>query len=261
MTIQDAKGFTIPLAVLLLTAGCATVSEEDEQRSRSRIRMAESHLRTGALELAIRQYRAAVELTPRNPEIYFGLGEAYRLKGRFEDAEQTFKTALKLDPEHQDVRLNLSALYLQEERWEEAIAECSALIDDPTFFRPARALVNRAWAYYKSGELDQAQDDLREALATDPGNFQVQLNLGIILLEKGETLAAMSHLNKAVAVLERRPDSLSGSAEAQVRFQIAQGHVKLGQRNKAVQQLRLAAERGGVGEWAQRSREYLALLE
>ena len=260
MRSRYAKSFGLTL-VLTLAFGCSTVSVEDEQRARSRIRMAESHLRSGAYELAIRQYQAAVELTPRNAEIHFGLGEAYRLKGRTDDAEAAFLDALRLDPDHQDVRLNLSVLYLEDERYADAIRETSILIDDPTFIRPSRALVNRAWAYYKSGELDSARDDLREALATDPGHFQVQLNLGILLLEQGDVLQAMGHLNKAVAILERRPGGGTGLAEAQVRFQMAQGHVKLGQRQRAVEQLRLATQRGGSGEWAQKSREYLALLE
>lgn len=261
MNFRYIKNSMLALVLLFIAAGCATVSLEDQERAASRIRVAEAHVKIGAYELAIRQYKAALEYNPRDPEIHFGLGEAYRQKGLLEEAEAELNIALKLDPEHQDVLLNLSVLYLQGKRYDEAIEVCNKLIDDPTFIRPSRALVNRSWAYYKSNEPDKARSDLGEALAIDPGNFHVRLNLGILLLESGDTLPAMRHLNKAIAILERNPQVASGPAESQVRFQMAQGHVKLGQRNKAVEQLRLAAKRGGAGEWAQKSREYLAVLE
>ena len=48
--------------------------------------------------------------------------------------------------------------------------------------------------------------------------------------------------------------------ETHARFLLAQAHVKLGQTEKAIVQLK-AASKGGNSEWARKSREYLSVLE
>lgn len=241
--------------------GCATVSPQDQFRAQTHRRLAQSQLQRGALELAIREYRASLALAPKDPETHFGLAEAYRRKGMLAEAEAELTETIRLAPDHQDARLNLSVVYMQQERWEDAIRETTALFDDPTFLRPSRALVNRGWAHYKSGDLEGARRDLAEALVSDPGNFQARLNLGRVLLDRGEVKAAMGQFEKVLELVERRPLAVSGPAEAQARFHLAQAHVTLGQSGRAIEQLRVASERGGRSEWGQKSREYLSTLE
>ena len=240
---------------------CASVDARDVRRADMHRRIAQSNLERNALELAIREYRAAIELNRQDPELHFGLAEAYRRKGLLEESERSLLRALKLAPDHHDARLNLTVVYLLQERWSDAVRETSVLVADATFLRPSRALVNRGWAHYKSGELQAAERDLREALVTDPGNFYVHLDLGIVLIERSEVLDAMVHLEQVLKILERRPPAVFGSAEAQARFHLAQAHVKLGQKEKAIKELRQAAERGGASEWGRKSKEYLAILE
>jgi tetratricopeptide (TPR) repeat protein len=247
---------------MLTTLACATVVDEREiRRASMHRRLAEAKLQKNSLELAIREFRAAQDLNPKDAEIYFGLAEAYRRKGLLTEAEQTLDEALRLAPDHQDARLNLSVVYLMQDRWPEAIAITTELIHDPTFLRPSRALVNRGWAYYKSGDDEAAKRDLQEALVSDAGNFQAHLNLGLLYLDQGSTLDAMVHFERVLKILERRPPAIFGATEAQARFHLAQAHVKLGQRDRAIAELRMAAERGGSGEWGERSKEYLTALE
>lgn len=239
--------------------GCVTTSQEDLNRASMHRRLAEAQLQKNALELSIREYRASLGYNDRDPETYFGISEAYRRKGMLAEAEQSLLKALELKPDHHDARLNLSVVYGQQERWGDVIRETTVLFDDPTFLRPTRALVNRGWAHYKSDDVEAAKRDLREALISDGGNFQAHLNLGILLFDTGEVLDAMVHFEKVLSILDRRPPAIFGGAEAQTRFLLAQAHVKLGQREKAVEQLRMASKRGGT--WAEKSKEYLAVLE
>ena len=178
-----------------------------------------------------------------------------------DDAEKSLHEVLEIDPEHMDARLNLSVVYLMGERWEDAIAESTALVNEPTFLRPSRALVNRGWAHYKSGDLALAERDTREALVSDPGSFHAHLNLGVVLFDRGHVLDAMVQFERVLEILKRHPPAIFGEAEAQARFHLAQGNVKLGKREKAVEHLRKAAERGGEGEWGKKSKEYLAVLQ
>jgi tetratricopeptide (TPR) repeat protein len=251
----------LALAPIVVLLGCATVSERDLARASMHRRLAESKLQKGALELAIREYRASIEFYDKDPEAHFGLADAYRRKGLYAESEQSLLRTLKLDKTHNDARLNLSVVYGLQARWADVIRITTQLVDEPTFLRPSRALVNRGWAHYKSGSLDLAQRDLSEALISDEGNHQAHLNLGILLFDRGSVLDAMVHFEKVLKILERRPPAFFSGAKAQTRFHLAQAHVKLGQRAKAIEQLRAASEQGGKGEWAEKSREYLSVLE
>ncbi len=178
--------------LVLVLAACATVSEERVNRAEVRRQLAELRLAKRQLELAMREYQKSIELYDRDPEANFGLSQTYRLKGILDLAEHHLQETLRLDPKHHEARLNLGAVYLEQERWEDAIRENDILIEDPSFLGPARALVNRGWAHYKSGNAEQAERDFRDALSEGGFNDYVHMNLGILYYDRGEVVEAES---------------------------------------------------------------------
>ena len=245
----------------LALSGCAnTLSPEQLRRADVQRRLGDIKLSKGQYELAIREYRRSLELYPQDPETYFGLAEAYRVKGLFGDAEAQLREALRLDPNHQEARLNLGVVLLQQEKWAEAIVENQKLLDDPTFIGPSRAFVNLGWAHYNLGEFEEAKAAFARALKSDRNNYVARLDLGIVLYEEGDLVEAVQHFNKAAEILETRPREDFGPVEAEVRFRAAQAQIKLGQRARALEQLKIASEQGGKGEWGRKSREFLEVL-
>ncbi len=253
--------FTVVFGVACLAlSGCATRSPEISLRADMQRRLGDIKLSKGQYELAIREYRRSLELDPKDPETYFGLAEAYRVKGLYGDAEAQLRQALRLDPGHQEARLNLGVVLLHQENWAEAIVENQKLIDDPTFIRPSRALVNLGWAHYRSGNLLLAKNAFVEATSQDPGNLQAQLDLGIVLYELGDVVQAIRYFQRIVKIAQERPMEYAPTVELEARFRMAQGHVKLGQLSRAIEHLRVAAARG-KGKWGRKSKEYLQVLE
>lgn len=252
---------------LVFVLGCGSflgegsLSDQDLRRALMHRDRASLKLGQAQLEMAIREYNRSIALNPYDPEAHFGLGEALRLKGLHDEAEASVREAIRLDPEHHDARLNLAVLHLTAERWDLAIQETTRLLEDPTFLNPARALVNRGWAYYSKGELDRAESDLRDALDVDSAIYQTHLNLGIVLYDQGEVAESLKELERVLSILDGYGPGVLPSVEAETRFRIAQARVKLGQREQAVEQLRLASDRGGRGAWGTKAREYLSLLE
>ena len=248
--------------VCLVLSGCATtLTPEQLTRADMLRRLADVKLSKGEYELAIREYRRSLALYPDDPETYFGLAEAYRIKGLYSDAETQLREALRLEPGHQEARLNLGVVLLQQENWAEAIVENEKLLDDPTFIRPSRALVNMGWALYKSGNLSLAKNAFVEAVSGDAGNLEAHLDLGIVLYELGDVVEAIRYFRRAVEMAQARKVPSARGLEIEARFRLAQAHIKLGQLSRAIQHLRVAADRGGKGEWGRKSKEYLQLLE
>jgi Tfp pilus assembly protein PilF len=248
------------LCVVALMA-CASVDPAALRKGETHRDLGTIYLNKGEVELAIREYRLAIEAWERDAETHFAIGEAYRRKAEYLLAERHFRRSLELDPEKLDARLNLGAIYIQQQRWQEAIVENRILVEEPTFLMPARALVNLGWAQYNSKDFEGAKGSLQRALAIDPANYQAHVNLAIVLYEDGDLADALLHFERAVQILNGRPVELFGLAEAEVRFRMAMAHVRLGQRSQALEQLREAAERGGNTEWGKKSRDYIAVLQ
>ena len=249
------------LGLVLGMSACASGPTPLERRQAQTHRdLADLKLHKGETNFAVREYLAALELDPEDAEAYFGLGEAFRRRGDFSQAERHFRRAFEVDPGHQDAMFNLGAVYIQQERYADAIEISTRLAEDPTFLRPERALVNRGWAHYKSGDLEGAREDFEEALAGNGADTHARLNLGIVLYAQGNTLDAMLQFERVLQLIEKRPNAVYGGLAAQAHFHLAEAHVKLGQRSKAIEQLRLASERGGKDEWAEKSRAYRSVL-
>jgi type IV pilus assembly protein PilF len=251
----------ISIAAIALSACASGLTPLQQRQAQTHRDLADLKLQQGELGFAIRQYQAVLELDPKNAEAHFGLGEAYRRRGMLTDAERHFKRANRIDRLHDDALFNLGVVYIQQERWEDAIELNTQLSEEPTFLRPERALVNRGWALYKSGDLAGAKSDFQEVLAGNSADFHSHLNLGIVLYDQGETLQAMVHFERVLQLIDRRPTSAAGGLGAQARFHLAQAHVKLGQRDKAIRELERASQQGGSGEWATKSRAYLTVLQ
>jgi Tfp pilus assembly protein PilF len=247
--------------LLALLAGCATPSDQDLSLAFQRRQLAEAKLSQGEVELAIQQYKESLELYAGDPETHFGLAQGYRQKGKLELAERHLLEAVRIQPEHHEARLNLGVIYLMQERWADSMLVFRGLADDPTFIRPVRALVNLGWAQYKSGDLGGARVTFEQAVAHERGNHIAHLDLGIVLYDQGDVVEAIRHFERVLEILENRPVEVFGAAEAEARFRAAQGFVKLGKPSEAISHLELAAQRGGTGEWGQKSREYLAILK
>jgi Tfp pilus assembly protein PilF len=145
---------------LLALVGCSSVTERESLMADTHRDLAGVKLAQGEPEAAITEYRRSLALNPDEPDTHMGLAEAYRRKGLLIDTERELREALRLDPQHQEARLALGTTFLQMQRWDDAAAEFQRLVEDPTFIRPTRALVNLGWAHYKSGKLDSGQGRL-----------------------------------------------------------------------------------------------------
>jgi type IV pilus assembly protein PilF len=244
-----------------LLMACTTLSDDQQRQARAQRDLGAMYLQRGETEIAIREYRRALRINGSDAESHFGIAEAYRRKEEYALAEEHFRKALRYDPTLTDARLNLGVVYMDQERWQDAVRENRILLEDPTFLLPERALVNLGWAEYKSGDFAGAEQHFLEAVRSNGRSLEAHLNLGVILYEKGDVVQAATELEQVLEILKDRPPELFAPVEAQTRFRLGQAYIKLGQRERALEHLRVASERGGAGEWGKRSREYIRVIE
>ncbi|MEE2704465.1 MAG: tetratricopeptide repeat protein [Myxococcota bacterium] len=250
------------VALALLVAACAiSPNLATIQKAKARRDLAALYLRRAEPEIAILEYRKALELYERDAETHFGLGEAYRRKQEFALAEEHFLRSLSLQPGLLPARLNLGALYIQQERWADAISATQLLLEDPTFMFPGQAYQNLGWAHYRAGDLAEAEVSLKQSISINPRNPIPHLILGIVSNQRGELAASISEFEAVIRILSKQPPGTFSSTEAEARFRLAETHARLGQQARAIEHLRAAVERGGESEWGRRSRDFLRALE
>jgi Flp pilus assembly protein TadD len=140
---------------------------------------AAGHRAVGALRLkagdvagALSELRAAVQVSPADPEAWALLGNALFEAQRYEEAERSYRSALELDHGSRPVRRSLAQLAV------------------------------------RRGRLPEAERLLRELAIEVPGDPDPQLALGALLAARGDPNGAKAVFYRALAAAPRHPAAL-----------------------------------------------------
>jgi tetratricopeptide (TPR) repeat protein len=118
-------------------------------------------------------------------------------------AQAAFQQAVELKPDSWQGNILLGDIYRQRKNWSEAIqhyqsaASLNASVPAP--------FLGLATAHWQTGEFDQAEIELRKALALDPGNSQANFELGDICVRRHRFQEAIPYLRRTI---DQGPDLL-----------------------------------------------------
>ena len=165
----------------------------------------------GRFEAAAKLLETAVRLVPEYPDAHLELGEVYLELHRRIDAEKEFRTAHDLSPESLRALLDLGRLYLEEAdvqlatgasqnsirpllaRSRELLAE--AVIRDPN---SAMAGYLLGTVYFRSASYDNAESELKRALALDKGMAPARIMLANVYVVQQKWQNALDTLDKFI---------------------------------------------------------------
>jgi tetratricopeptide (TPR) repeat protein/tRNA A-37 threonylcarbamoyl transferase component Bud32 len=162
---------------------------DDPERARDHIQLGTVLQDKGNLEGAIRCYRTAIDLAPKNSAAHNNLGLAMRAKGDVEGAIGCYRTAIDLNPKYAWAHCNLGRALHDKGDVEGAI-------------RCHRAAINLApkyaWAHHGLGRALHAKGDREAAF----GCFRTAVDLGLkdarLQYSVGVALYAMGDLDGAI---------------------------------------------------------------
>jgi tetratricopeptide (TPR) repeat protein len=144
--------------------------------------------RSGALAVL----ESAVRSFPKDPAPQYALADLYADAGRDEDAERVLRQVLAASPNDPNA-LNYLGYHLatRGDQLDEAIRLVRRALDaDPD---NAAYLDSLGWAYFRRGDLNEAEKYLGAAAAQLPDNSEIQDHLGDLLARRGrldEAIAA-----------------------------------------------------------------------
>lgn len=230
------------LLVLLATPGLAQSPPDAELRFSTGV----MHLREDRVDLALQEFKHAVQADPKNPYFQNGLGLAYARKGVWKDAIAAFRKALELNPYYVDAKnalgyalimsgdreggkkeilsafsdamnpapeisaYNLGRAYLEEKNYAEAVSWLRASLNRNKTYSEAYVLL--AETLLASGSVEAAIVELEAGVKEVPTNAPLQLGLGKAYYKVGRFSDARAKLEEA---LKLDPAGPTGRAAAE----------------------------------------------
>jgi tetratricopeptide (TPR) repeat protein len=155
--------------------------------------------------------QAAVSGGQDNAAAHANLGAVYAQLGYSDLAIDEYKRAIELDPKLSGVYLNLANEYLKQGKWDQGR---SVLSTAAALANSAAVSERLGYCFYKLGRLDDAQAAYAESIHLTPNYFQAMNGLGVIAMTKAlgskpadVTLAkeALGWWNKSLQVEPNQP--------------------------------------------------------
>lgn len=184
---QDASRHAarlIAFAVALTVAGCATafVSETQRLQAQSAFETATQQLEQRQFALALTSLQQATTLDPTVAIYRNVLGVVYLQLGRPDLALPEFRRAIELDDDYAEAHLNHGTALAAMERWAEAVTEYERAMKSARLYTPDTAYNNLGVALYHLGRLPEAEQALRFAINLNQKLPTAYYYLGLIHL-------------------------------------------------------------------------------
>jgi tetratricopeptide (TPR) repeat protein len=160
---------------------------------------------------ALREFRKAIALNPKDADAHLWLGDALRDQGQRDDAITEYRKALALEPKSIAVHTSLASELAREGKLEEAVALFREAVTLDPKYGPMH--YNLGTALSNQGKLDEAIAEFRKAIALKDDRAEVHCNLGNTLRRRGEFHEALEELRRGHEMGSKRPGWRSPSAQ------------------------------------------------
>ncbi|HKD17702.1 MAG TPA: tetratricopeptide repeat protein, partial [Thermoanaerobaculia bacterium] len=166
---------------------------------------ADAYGRLKLYDAAVRISREAVSKFPESTDALFRLGSSLERAGNSAESEKVFLQLLALRPNDAATLNYLGYMWadqgVQLERAKEMLEK--AVAREP---RNAAYLDSLGWAYFRLGQMPEAEKNLREAYRREPSDPTIEEHIGDLEAHEGNVEGAIRHWEKALDLKHEEPD-------------------------------------------------------
>jgi tetratricopeptide (TPR) repeat protein len=198
LRMDDPKG---SLAEYTLSAAIERPRSVDLQN------VAKDYALLGDLQDADHWMALAAQMTPNDPEAWYGLGRIRYSQQRFQDAADCFQRALVFDPHSVKAENNLGLSYEGLNRITDAIeAYRKAILWQQGSPHPSeQPPLNLGIMLLHQGSLQEAESLLTQAVSIAPHDPKIREQLGHLYLQRNELEKAQLQFEQAIALNPKNP--------------------------------------------------------
>jgi Flp pilus assembly protein TadD len=165
---------------------------------------ADAAMRLKDYGLAVSIAREARTRFPRDTGILFRLGAALERSGRPEAAAPVFQELLKIRPRDAQTLNYLGYMWADRgEHLPESLAMAKKAVEE--YPRNGAYLDTLGWAYFRTGDLDNARKYLRRAEKLIPDDSTIQEHVGDLLDREGDRAGAVARWQRALTLKPDEP--------------------------------------------------------
>jgi tetratricopeptide (TPR) repeat protein len=162
-------------------------------------------------DLALVEYKKAIDLDPHQPGTHFHMANAYWLTGKWASAEEEFKAELLNDPNNCTARWKLANAMLEaQDSAQDALAELNQAIDRCPALMQAHA--DRGRALIRLGKHSEALPDLLAAEKDSPDEPSIHFLLASVYRAQGKSAGAQQEMQTYSRLLNEARDALAKQA-------------------------------------------------
>jgi len=155
---------------------------------------------------AIRQFRAAVQANPKEPDVHFGLGYLLWTQRQYPEAATEFQAELANNPTHIQALTYLGDAQMQMSRPDAAVQILEQVEQtDPAVFL---AHLDLGILFSDAGRQQDALRELNEAAKLRPDEVDPHWRLGRLYRSMGKIDMAKAEFNKASSITKAADDAL-----------------------------------------------------
>lgn len=163
------------------------------------------YMQAGRYADAERELSASLKLRSENSDGWATLGSVYNKLDRLPEAASALREAIRQDPHQPDPHLTLAAVLVKQNQPAEATEErgkAADLMRANMNRQRAQVATNAANSLLKSGNVEDAIAELKEALTFDSDYREAHLAMAQALERQGKTADAAAERQKAAALAE-----------------------------------------------------------
>lgn len=149
----------------------------------------------------------AAQMSPNDPEAWYGLGRIRYSQQRFQDAVDYFQHTLALDPQSVKAENNLGLSYEGLNRLTDAIAAYrkAVLWQQGSLHPSEQPLLNLGIVLLHQGSLQESEGLLTQAVSIAPHDAKIREQLGHLYLQLNELGKAQMQFEQAIALNPKNP--------------------------------------------------------
>ena len=166
---------------------------------------------------SLMQYKYALEIDPRNPQVYNNLGLTYKKIGDYKKATESFKTSLSIKPNFPEACNNLALSLKEEMKVDDAINYLNKAIE----FKPnySEAFYNLGNTLTVKGDFRKAIKAFKKAIELKPDYFDALNNLGATYNLYKDYSNALKSISKALNIRPNIADAYNNLGTAELNLE------------------------------------------
>jgi type IV pilus assembly protein PilF len=209
---RAASLLLIGVAALALAACSSTSStkrkKEKGDASNYNMQLGMAYLNQGDLGLAKEKLDRAVAENPGDPNVHSAMAMLQDRLGHPEQADKEFKAALNLGPRNPDVLNNYAVYLCRNGRTDEGVKSFEEAAHNALYRTPEAAYTNAGVCLRGAKRETQAAMSFQRALQVKPNFAEAAYQLADLDFQRGEVQDARETVDRFIASFEATPDLL-----------------------------------------------------